>query len=369
MTLCTLQRDLGLADLEEATAVPSAELGLLDDSFAAKVGAVFESRADPEREEGLDALFSARGADDAIGQAAARPGKTGEPRGAADTGEYPPSGSAGSLDGLRVYLRAIGRLPLLSAVQEVALAKRIERHDAAARKQMIEANLRLVVPVARRYARESLPLLDLIQEGNIGLMRAVEKFDYRRGYKFSTYATWWIRQAVSRAASELSRPACVSKNTAAQLDALGRVCGFLSSEMGREPTVAEIADETGLTQRKVCELMRSRLTPLSLDTPVGESGDSHLGDLIEDRGLPVPLEVASQSMLKGDVADLLSLLTLRERVVMEARFGIGRTDSASLREVGEQIGRTRERVRQIEAKTLVKLRSYRECEPLLDFIQ
>jgi len=280
----------------------------------------------------------------------------------------PEWGPAPAVDGLRHYLRQIGRPPLLSAAQEASLAGRIERGDANARRRMIESNLRLVVPIARRYARESLPLLDLIQEGNIGLMRAVEKFDYRKGYRFSTYATWWIRQAVARAASELSRPCCVTKNTAVQLDSLGRVSGFLSAELGREPTVGEIAADMGITPQKVRELQGCRLTPLSFDTPVGESGDSRLSDLVEDRELPAPLEVASQTLLRGDVAELLSLLTLRERTVMEARFGINRAEAASLREVGETIGLTRERIRQIEAKTLVKLRSYRGTLRLRDSI-
>ncbi len=273
-----------------------------------------------------------------------------------------------STDPVRVYYQQMGRVPLLSAVEEVALAKRIERHDRAARQQLIEANLRLVVSIASRHAGRGLPLLDLIQEGNLGLMRAVEKFDYRRGFKFSTYATWWIRQAVSRALADQSRTIRVPVHMVEHINRLGRVRRHLVQDLGREPTQEEVAAELGVTVARLHELQRIDQEPASLQLQVGERGDAQLADFIEDRESPPPPEEVAQMVRREDVVAALSVLSQRERTVIMLRYGLADGRARTLEEVGRAFGVTRERIRQIEAKTLVKLRACREARHLLELI-
>ena len=267
-----------------------------------------------------------------------------------------------------MYLRDIGKVPLLTAVQEVALAKRIERHDMAAKRQLIEANLRLVVSIAKRYGWASMPFLDLIQEGNLGLIRAVEKFDYRRGYKFSTYATWWIRQAISRGMANQARTIRVPAHMVEQINKLTRVQRRLLQDMGREATPEEIAAEMGTTPTKVREILRISQQPLSLESPIGEEEHSQLGDFIEDEDAVAPIEAVGEIMQKEELDRVLSTLTHRERKIIERRFGLKGEQPRTLEEVGQTFDLTRERIRQIEAKTLAKLASYRDTEPLRGFL-
>jgi RNA polymerase primary sigma factor len=274
--------------------------------------------------------------------------------------------SGPSSDPVRLYLTEIGKIPLLNAAQEVALAKRIERHDAAAKRQLTEANLRLVVSIAKRYAGHSMPFLDLIQEGNLGLMRAVEKFDYRRGFKFSTYATWWIRQGVSRALAEQSRTIRLPVHVSDQLGRLWRTQRYLSTELGRDPSPEEIAAEVGTSPEKVRDLLRVSQDPASLDEPIGDEGDSRFGEFIEDRDAVEPIEAVAESLQKKELGRVLGALTQRERKIIELRFGIAGEHPRTLEEVGQRFGLTRERIRQIEAKTIAQLRSYRECQRLRD---
>ena len=274
------------------------------------------------------------------------------------------STSGQSSDPVRLYLTQIGRVALLSGTQEVALAKRIERHDMAAKAQLIEANLRLVVSIAKRYVGRGMPLLDLIQEGNLGLMRAVEKFDYRRGYKFSTYATWWIRQAVGRGLAEQSRTIRLPVHVVDTLTSLWRTQRYLSLELGHDPSPEEIAAEMGTSPEKIHELLKLGHEPASLEAPIGEEGDSQFGEFIEDRDAVEPLEAVAQTLQKEELGKVLSALTQRERRIIELRFGIAGGHPHTLEEVGEKFGITRERIRQIEAKTIAKLRSYRECQQL-----
>jgi RNA polymerase primary sigma factor len=272
-----------------------------------------------------------------------------------------------SNDPVRMYLREIGKVPLLTAEQEVSLARRIERKDMAAKNQLIQANLRLVVSIARRYANRGLTLLDLIQEGNLGLIRAVEKFDYRRGYKFSTYATWWIRQAVSRALADQARTIRVPVHMVETINKLIRVQRQLLQDLGREPTPEEIGADMGITAEKVREVLKISQEPVSLENPVGDEGDSQLGDFIEDETSVSPGEAVSELMQGEDLNRVLALLTARERRVLELRYGLVGGRPHTLEEVGVQFGVTRERIRQIEAKTLAKLRAYREARSLRDF--
>ncbi|MFA4966099.1 MAG: RNA polymerase sigma factor RpoD [Thermoleophilia bacterium] len=272
-----------------------------------------------------------------------------------------------SNDPVRMYLREIGKVPLLTAEQEVSLARRIERQDMAAKNQLIQANLRLVVSIARRYANRGLTLLDLIQEGNLGLIRAVEKFDYRRGYKFSTYATWWIRQAVSRALADQARTIRVPVHMVETINKLIRVQRQLLQDLGREPTPEEIGADMGITPEKVREVLKISQEPVSLENPVGDEGDSQLGDFIEDESSVSPGDAVSELMQGEDLGRVLALLTARERRVLELRYGLVDGRPHTLEEVGVQFGVTRERIRQIEAKTLAKLRAYREARSLRDF--
>ncbi len=273
-----------------------------------------------------------------------------------------------SSDPVRRYLSEIGKVALLTADQEVSLARRIERRDMAAKCQLVEANLRLVVSIARRYAGRGMALLDLIQEGNLGLIRAAEKFDYRRGYKFSTYATWWIRQAISRAVADQSRTIRVPVHMVEQINRLLRVQRRLLQEMGREPTVEEIATEMGTTPQKVRAILKISQEPVSLDTPVGDEGNSQLGDFIPDEQAAEPIEAVSEVMRQEEIGEILSCLPLRERTVIELRFGLVGEHPHTLEEVGQKFGLTRERIRQIEVKTLVKLRSYRDSQHLREFL-
>ena len=273
-----------------------------------------------------------------------------------------------TLDPVRMYLGKIGKVPLLTAAQEVSLAKRIERDDPAAKRAMIEANLRLVVSIAKRYSRSSMPILDLIQEGNLGLMRAVEKFDYRRGYKFSTYATWWIRQAISRAMADQARTIRIPVHMVEQINKLIRVQRELQSNLGREPTPEEIATEMGTTPQKVREILKISQEPVSLERPVGDTNDTNLADFIADEEAVKPIEAVSEILQKEEVTKVLSTLPNRERKVIELRFGLNGEDPRTLDEVGQKFSLTRERIRQIEAKTLATLKSCRDTQDLRDFL-
>ncbi len=289
-------------------------------------------------------------------------------------------------DPVRMYLREIGRVPLLSAAQEVALAKRIERGklerqrslreqnigvvcDAEeAQRQLTEANLRLVVSVAKKYIGRGMSLLDLIQEGNIGLIRAVEKFDYTKGYKFSTYATWWIRQAITRAIADQARTIRIPVHMVETINRLVRISRRLLQEMGREPTSEEIAQEMQISPEKVREIIKVSQEPVSLETPIGEEDDSHLGDFIEDHGALAPAEAASHQILKEQVKQALGSLTQREQEVLRLRFGLDDGRSRTLEEVGKEFKVTRERIRQIEAKALRKLRHPSRSRRLKDYL-
>ncbi len=271
-----------------------------------------------------------------------------------------------SLDSLRLYLRAIGRVALLSAAEEIDLAKRIERGDCLAKQQMVEANLRLVVSIAKRYLGRGLSFLDLIQEGSLGLIRAVEKFDHRRGYKFSTYATWWIRQSVTRAIADKGRTIRIPVH---MVEKLNKVIGAerqLVQELGREPTPAEVATELGCSQHEVREILRLAQQPVSLEKPVGDEDDSPLGDFVEDQAAESPFELAARRMRDENVGRALAVLPRREREVLELRFGLTGQRPQTLEEVGQAFNVTRERIRQIENHTLKKLELLPEAQRLRD---
>ena len=272
-------------------------------------------------------------------------------------------------DPVRMYLKEIGRVPLLTAEEEVELAKRIEQGDEEAKRRLAEANLRLVVSIAKRYVGRGMLFLDLIQEGNLGLLKAVEKFDYRKGYKFSTYATWWIRQAITRAIADQARTIRIPVHMVETINKLIRVSRQLLQELGREPTPEEIAAEMGLPVERVREIMRIAQEPVSLETPIGEEEDSHLGDFIEDQEAPSPPEAASQSMLREQLEGVLDTLNPREKKVLRLRFGLDDGKQRTLEEVGQQFGVTRERIRQIEAKALRKLRHPSRSKKLKDFLE
>jgi len=271
-----------------------------------------------------------------------------------------------SLDSLRLFLRSIGRVSLLTADEEVDLAQRIERGDLDAKQHMIEANLRLVVSIAKGYLGRGLTFLDLIQEGSLGLIRAVEKFDYRRGYKFSTYATWWIRQAVTRAIADKGRTIRIPVHMVERLNKVVHIERQLVQSLGREPTAEEVATEYGCTAGDVHEYLRMAQQPISLEKPIGEEGDSSLGDFVEDRGAASPFEVASENMRRTQVGRVLAALPAREREVIEMRFGLTGQPARTLEEVGRAFNVTRERVRQIETHTLKKLEALPEAQRLRD---
>jgi len=272
-------------------------------------------------------------------------------------------------DPVRMYLKEIGRVPLLTAQEEVELAKRMEKGDEEAKRKLIEANLRLVVAIAKKYVGRGMLFLDLIQEGNLGLIRAVEKFDWRKGYKFSTYATWWIRQAITRALADQARTIRIPVHMVETINKLVRVSRQLLQQKGREPTPEEIAEEMGLTPERVREIMKIAQEPISLETPIGEEEDSHLGDFIEDQEALAPAEAASYTLLKEQLESVLETLTPRERKVLKLRFGLDDGRPRTLEEVGREFGVTRERIRQIEAKALRKLRHPSRSKRLRDFIE
>jgi len=271
-----------------------------------------------------------------------------------------------SLDSLRLYLRSIGRVQLLTAEREVALAKRIERGDLEAKQEMVEANLRLVVSIAKGYLGRGLSFLDLIQEGSLGLIRAVEKFDYRRGYKFSTYATWWIRQAVTRAIADKGRTIRIPVHMVEKLNKVVHVERQLVQSLGREPSPAEIASELECTVREVREIQRMALQPVSLEKPIGEEEESELGDFVEDEAAVSPFDQASENLRRENVRRALDALPQREREVIEMRFGLTGARPFTLEEVGRAFNVTRERIRQIENHTLKKLESLPEAQRLRD---
>jgi RNA polymerase primary sigma factor len=273
-----------------------------------------------------------------------------------------------SLDSLRLYLREIGKVPLLTADQEVYLAKRIERGDMAAKTQMIEANLRLVVSIAKSYLGRGLSFLDLIQEGSLGLIRAVEKFDYRKGYKFSTYATWWIRQAVTRAIADKARTIRIPVHMVEKLNKVVHIERQLVQRLGREPRPDEIADELEMTTEEVREILRMSQLPVSLEKPIGEEEDSQLGDFVEDETAESPFDTAQVTLRRGDIERALDSLPERERKVIELRFGLSGAQPCTLEEVGRAFGVTRERIRQIENNTLKKLESLPEAQGLKDCV-
>jgi RNA polymerase primary sigma factor len=269
-----------------------------------------------------------------------------------------------SLDSLRLYLRSIGRVPLLTAEEEVALAKRIERGDIAAKQHMVEANLRLVVSIAKGYVGRGLTFLDLIQEGSLGLIRAVEKFDHRRGYKFSTYATWWIRQAVSRALADKARTIRIPVHMVERLNKLISAERMLIQQLGREPTAEEIARELECEVREVRDVQRLAQQPISLEKPMGEEDDSALADFVEDVSAESPFEIASEALRRENITRVLASLPRREREVLELRYGIVGGRARTLEEVGRAFNITRERVRQIENRTLKKLQTLPEAQQL-----
>ncbi|NLW46412.1 MAG: RNA polymerase sigma factor RpoD [Firmicutes bacterium] len=271
-------------------------------------------------------------------------------------------------DPVRMYLKEIGRVPLLLANEEVELAQKVEGGDETAKRRLAEANLRLVVSIAKRYVGRGMLFLDLIQEGNLGLIKAVEKFDYRKGFKFSTYATWWIRQAITRAIADQARTIRIPVHMVETINKLIRVSRQLLQALGREPTAEEIADEMEMSPERVREIIKIAQEPVSLETPIGEEEDSHLGDFIEDQDAPAPAEAASFRLLKEQLEDVLYTLTPREEKVLRLRFGLDDGRARTLEEVGQIFNVTRERIRQIEAKALRKLRHPSRSKKLKDFL-
>ena len=271
-------------------------------------------------------------------------------------------------DPVRMYLKEIGKVPLLSAEEEIDLAKRMEQGDEEAKKKLAEANLRLVVSIAKRYVGRGMLFLDLIQEGNLGLIKAVEKFDYRKGYKFSTYATWWIRQAITRAIADQARTIRIPVHMVETINKLVRVSRQLLQELGREPTPEEIAKEMNMPEERVREILKISQEPVSLETPIGEEEDSHLGDFIQDEQVPVPAEAAAFTLLQDQLKEVLDTLTEREQRVLCLRFGLDDGRARTLEEVGKVFNVTRERIRQIEAKALRKLRHPSRSRKLKDYL-
>ena len=272
-------------------------------------------------------------------------------------------------DPVRMYLKEIGKVPLLTAEEEIELAKRMELGDEEAKKQLCEANLRLVVSIAKRYVGRGMLFLDLIQEGNLGLIKAVDKFDWRKGYKFSTYATWWIRQAITRSIADQARTIRIPVHMVETINKLIRISRQLLQELGREPTPEEIAEEMDISVEKVREILKIAQEPVSLETPIGEEEDSHLGDFIPDDDVPAPADAAAFSMLKEQLVEVLDTLTEREQKVLKLRFGLEDGRARTLEEVGRRFDVTRERIRQIEAKALRKLRHPSRSKKLKDYLE
>ena len=297
---------------------------------------------------------------------------TGDGNVAEEGGSAPESADSGDNisidDPVKVYLKEIGRVPLLSPEEEVELAIRISEGDVAAKKRLSEANLRLVVSIAKRYLGRGMHFLDLIQEGNLGLIKAVEKFDYTKGFKFSTYATWWIRQAITRAIADQARTIRIPVHMVETINKVKKVSSQLLHQNGHEPSADEIAEELGMPVDKVREIMRVAQEPVSLETPIGEEEDSHLGDFIPDDDAPAPADAASHTMLREQLMEVLDTLTPREEKVLRLRFGLEDGRSRTLEEVGKEFNVTRERIRQIEAKALRKLRHPSRSKKLKDFL-
>lgn len=281
-----------------------------------------------------------------------------------DTGDI----SSTTQDSVKMYLKDIGKVPLLSAEEEIELAKRMEAGDEAAKKKLAESNLRLVVSIAKRYVGRGMLFLDLIQEGNLGLLKAVEKFDYRKGYKFSTYATWWIRQAITRAIADQARTIRIPVHMVETINKVTRVSRDLLQKLGREPLPEEVGEVMGLPKERVQEIMKIAQEPVSLETPIGEEEDSHLGDFIQDESIPTPVEATNQTLLHEQLDDVVSTLTEREQRVIKLRFGWDDGRPRTLEEVGKEFNVTRERIRQIEAKALRKLRHPNRSRKLKDFL-
>jgi RNA polymerase primary sigma factor len=272
-------------------------------------------------------------------------------------------------DPVRMYLKEIGKIPLLTSEEEVELAKMIEENNEAARRRLAEANLRLVVSIAKKYVGRGMLFLDLIQEGNLGLIKAVEKFDYRKGFKFSTYATWWIRQAITRAIADQARTIRIPVHMVETINKLIRISRQLVQELGREPLPEEIAEEMNISEERVREILKIAQEPVSLETPIGEEDDSHLGDFIEDQEAQAPADAAAFELLKEQLEDVLDTLSAREEKVLRLRFGLDDGRSRTLEEVGQFFGVTRERIRQIEAKALRKLRHPMRSKRLRDYLE
>ena len=360
------QGELGVLALEEVLALldEGREQGYLNSSHIAT--ALGDLDLSVEQIEELHAIFTDLGIDIIEGEGEAGEAETAsEDEGAI---KLDLSVKSPSSDPVRMYFSEMGKVPLLTAEQEVSLARRIERKDMEAKRQLIEANLRLVVSIARRHTGRGMSLLDLIQEGNLGLIRAVEKFDYKRGFKFSTYATWWIRQAITRALADQARTIRIPVHMVENINKLIRVQRQLLQDIGREPTPEEIAAELDVAPDKVREIMKINQQPTSLHTPIGDEGDTMLGDFIEDKEAPSPVEEADEVVRREELTRVLGLLTARERKVLELRYGLSGDQPKTLEQVGVEFGVTRERIRQIEAKTLEKLKSYRAARSLRSFL-